>query len=37
MVNITWCHYGEHQVAPLGRSLGGSITVNMEWIHMGDH
>ena len=24
-------------VAPLARSSGGAITVNIKWLHMGDH
>jgi len=37
MVIMAWCHYDEHQVAPLRRSQGGAITVNTKWIHMSDH
>jgi hypothetical protein len=36
-VNIKWIHYPDHQVAPLGRSQGGSIKAITEWLHMGDH
>jgi len=36
-VNIDWLHYTDHDLAPLGRSQGGSIKAIIEWLHISGH
>jgi len=32
-----WPHYGDHGLAPLRRSSGGSITAILKWHYSSDH
>jgi hypothetical protein len=34
---IDWPHYGDHGLAPLRRSSGGSITAIIKWHYSSDH
>jgi hypothetical protein len=32
-----WLHFGDHQVARLRRSQGGSISAILKWLYSTDH